>query len=68
MGKIDSVSCRNKIFDLSMVKNIFDAVGAPNRGYGEDESENEMDLLTQALVNLATTNSELENKIRVDHT
>ena len=53
---------------MSMVETICDAVGTPNTGYGEDESEDKIDFLTQALANLATTTSELENKIRVDHT
>ena len=67
-GKTALMSGRNKLFDFSMVETIYDAVGAHNTGYGEDESEDKMDLLTQALANLATTTSELENKIRVDHT
>ena len=53
---------------IMLVETIFVAMGAPNTVYGEDESEDKMYLLRQALANLATTTSDLENKIRVDHT
>ena len=55
------------MFALAMSETIFYSVGASNTGYGVDDSEDKLNLMTQAMSNLAGATADLDVKILVDH-
>ena len=56
-----------RVFSMSMAESIYNSVGCSNSSYGADDMEDKMDLLTQAMSNLTSATTDLEDKVVMDH-
>ena len=66
-GCEEDKSRKARVFSMSMSEAIYDSVGCPNTSYGADDTEDKMDLLTQAMSNLTSATTDLEDKVIMDH-